>query len=92
MRDLGAASRKQGNDLVVSVRVTPRARHNTVSGVTNGALRVRTTAPPADGKANQAVIKLLAAFLDVPQSSISLLRGGTHRNKSFLVKNGANKL
>lgn len=92
MKDLGDASRLQGNDLVVSVRVTPRARHNTVSGVANGALQVRTTAPPADGKANKAVIKLLAGFLEVPQSSISLLRGQTHRNKCFLVKNGANRL
>lgn len=92
MKELGDASRQQGNDLVISVRVTPRARHNSVSGVANGALQVRTTAPPADGKANKAVIKLLAGFLKVPQSSISLLRGQTHRNKWFLVRNGANKL
>jgi uncharacterized protein (TIGR00251 family) len=92
VKDLGNACRQQGDDLVVSVRVTPRARHNTVSGVINGALHIRTTAPPADGKANKAVIGLLAGFLDVPQSSVSLLRGQTRRDKSFLVKNGANKL
>ena len=74
------------------MRVTPRAKHNEVSGVSNGALQVRTTAPPADGKANSAVIKLLAKYLGVAPSSISLLRGQTSRNKRFLVKNGANGL
>ena len=92
MKDLGDACRRQGDDLVVFVRVTPRARHNTVSGVVNGALQIRTTAAPADGKANKAVVKLLAGFLGVPPSSVSLMRGRTRRDKSFLVRNGANKL
>jgi len=43
-------------------------------------------------KANSAVIKLLAKYLGVAPSSISLLRGQTSRNKRFLVKNGANGL
>jgi uncharacterized protein YggU (UPF0235/DUF167 family) len=53
---------------------------------------VRTTAPPADGKANKAVAKLLADYLDIPVSRIELLRGTTHRNKQFLVKQAANGL
>jgi uncharacterized protein (TIGR00251 family) len=84
--------RRDGNDLVLSVRVTPRARHNEVAGIRNGDLHVRTTAPPADGKANKAVVKLLADYLDVAPSRISLLRGETHRNKQFLVKDAANGL
>jgi uncharacterized protein YggU (UPF0235/DUF167 family) len=55
-------------------------------------LRIRTTAPPTDGKANKAAIKLLANHLDVPPSSISLLRGQTSRSKQFLVRNAADKL
>jgi uncharacterized protein (TIGR00251 family) len=76
----------------LSVRVTPRAKHNEVAGVRNGALHIRTTAPPSDGKANKAAIKLLADYLDVAPSRISLLRGQTHRHKQFLVKNAANGL
>ena len=72
--------------MIVSVRVTPRVRHNQVTGVANGALQIRTTAPPADGKANKAVAKALADYLDVPVSRIELLRGQTHRNKQFLIK------
>jgi len=60
--------------------------------VSNGFLQVRTTAPPADGKANKAVAKLLADYLEVPISRIELLRGTTHRNKQFLVKQAANGL
>jgi len=63
-----------------------------VAEVRNGALYIRTTAPPADGKANKAVVKLLADYLDIAPSRISLLRGQTHRNKQFLVKDAANGL
>ena len=76
----------------MSVRVTPRAKHNEVAEVRNGALYIRTSAPPADGKANKAVVKLLADYLDIAPSRISLLRGQTHRNKQFLVKDAANGL
>lgn len=58
----------------------------------SGLIHVRTTAPPSDGKANKAVIKLLADYLNVAASRISLLRGQTHRNKQFLVKDAANGL
>jgi uncharacterized protein (TIGR00251 family) len=74
------------------VRVTPRASRSEIGGPNNGALRIRTTAPPTDGKANKATIKLLAKYLDVPPSSISLLRGQTSRAKQFLVKNAADRL
>jgi len=81
-----------GDDLVVSVRVTPRAKHNSIAGVTNGMLEIRTTAAPADGKANKAVIRMLATYLGVAPSTIRLLRGHTSRNKQFLVTGAANGL
>ena len=74
------------------MRVTPRAKHNEVAGIRNGALHIRTTAPPSDGKANKAVVKLLADYLNIAPSRISLFRGQTHRNKQFLVKDAANGL
>ena len=89
MISLGDACRQKGNDLVVSVRVTPRAKQNAVIGVSNGALQVRTSAPPADGKANKAVIKLLAAYLGVPPSKLTLVRGQASRDKLILVTGAA---
>jgi uncharacterized protein (TIGR00251 family) len=89
---LGDAARVAGDDLIVSVRVTPRAKRNEIGDVVNGLLQIRTTAPPADGKANKAVIKLLAEFVDVPPSRVTLLRGATSRNKQFVVTAAANGL
>lgn len=74
---------------MLNVRVSPRARHNVVNGTSNGRLLVRTTAPPADGKANIAVIGMLAKYLGVAPSRISLLRGGTTRDKQFVIRDGA---
>lgn len=92
MSKLGDAARIAGDDLVVSVRVTPRAKRNEVGDVANGVLQVRTTAPPEDGKANKAVIKLLAGFINVAPSRIRLLRGARSRNKQFVVTAAANGL
>jgi uncharacterized protein (TIGR00251 family) len=71
---------------VLSVRVQPRASHNEITGVKDGSLLVRTTAPPADGQANKAVIKLLAGHLKVAPSRLVLLRGQTRRDKLFLLQ------
>jgi len=77
--------RQDGDDLVLSVRVQPRAKKNEILDVRDGRLRLRTTAPPTDGKANQAVIKLIAAYLQIAPSRIHLMRGKTQRNKQLRV-------
>ena len=81
----GPCVRQLGNEVVLSIRVQPRARKNEVLNVRNGRLLVRTTAAPADGKANKAVIGLLAAFLDIAPSRIHLVRGKTARNKDLRI-------
>ena len=73
--------RRDGDGLAVAVRVQPRASRNEVLGIRNSRLLVRTTAAPADGKANKAVIRLLAAFLGVAPSRVRLVRGQAQRNK-----------
>jgi uncharacterized protein (TIGR00251 family) len=77
--------RQDGDGLVLSVRVQPRASKNEILDVRDGHLRVRTTAPPDDGKANRAVIRLIAKYLRVAPSRITLLRGNTRRNKQLRV-------
>lgn len=79
------AANWSGNDLILRVRVQPRASRNEVLGVSNGSLRVRTTAAPTDGKANKAVIRLLADYLDVPVARINLTHGHAHRNKRLII-------
>lgn len=65
-----------------AVRVTPKAARNAVEA-TEAGLRVSVTAAPEDGKANKAVIKLLATALGVAKSRLTLLRGATSRDKVF---------
>lgn len=65
----------------IAVRVTPRAGKNALDGERNGRLLVRVTAAPEDGKANEAVCKLLAKRLSVGKTSVSVARGETAREK-----------
>ncbi len=63
------------------VRVQPRAAREGLAGLRQGALVVRLTAPPLDGAANQALVRLLAKTLGVAPSAITLERGQTGREK-----------
>jgi len=69
----------------LAIRVQPRAKRTEVAGVHGGALKMRLAAPPVEGKANDAVVKLLATHLDVPPSRVELVSGATSRVKRFRV-------
>ncbi|MEQ8311926.1 MAG: DUF167 domain-containing protein [Sphingopyxis sp.] len=66
------------------MQVTPGARNETVR-IEGGTVRLRVTAPPADGAANAAVLRLLASALAIPPSKLTLIRGATARVKLFAV-------
>ena len=68
----------------MEIRVTPGAGRDDVKLV-DGAVHVRVTAPPADGAANDAVIKILATALGRPRRDLTLLRGDTARIKLIAV-------
>jgi uncharacterized protein (TIGR00251 family) len=76
-----AATEKDGA-LLVDIVVQPRASRAGVGPVQGDRLRVAVTAPPVDGKANEAVIAALAAALDLPRRSITIVRGETGRRKT----------
>jgi len=70
----------------LTVRVTPRSAADRVEGFdAAGTLRVRVTAPPAEGAANAAVVKLLAKALGLPPRDVVLVSGATAREKVFDV-------
>ena len=73
---------------LLHVRVQPKARANAVKGWHGTALRVSVTAAPENGKANRAVIELLAETFDVAPSSINLVRGAASRDKWFRLPQG----
>ena len=70
----------------ISVRVQPRASCDRVLGFREGTLRVSVTAPPEGGKANSAVLELLAATLGVAKSRLRIVRGHAARNKLVVVE------
>lgn len=75
------ALRRAGDRVTFSVRVTPRAAANAVAGERDGVLLVRVTAPPVEGRANEAVVAVLARALDLPPSGVRIERGGSSRTK-----------
>ena len=68
-----------------AVKVQPRARKNAILGELGDALRVALTAPPVEGRANQACIAFFAEVLKVPPSSITIAAGQTSRRKLIRV-------
>jgi len=67
------------------LRVKPGARRNAIVGEHGGALKVSVNAPPDRGRANDAVIGLLAESLDVPASAIEIVAGATSQDKTVVV-------
>jgi uncharacterized protein (TIGR00251 family) len=69
-----------------AVRVIPRSSRNQVAGVQGDALKVKLTAPPVEGAANEALIEFLAERLSVRESAVSILSGDKSRNKVVRVE------
>lgn len=68
----------------IAVRVTPKASRNRIV-IEDGQIRVYVTTVPEGGKANAAVVKLLAKAVGVPKSRLDLIRGQSARDKVFRV-------
>ena len=68
-----------------AVRVHPRAKKNAITGEVGDALKVSLTAPPVEGRANEACIEFFAKLLKVPRSSVTIASGQSGRNKVIRV-------
>jgi uncharacterized protein (TIGR00251 family) len=68
------------------VRLQPRARRAEVVGERAGAVVIRVTAPPVDGKANAALCAFVAERAGVPRSRVEVVRGATNRDKVVRVE------
>lgn len=77
----------QNASLIIRLKVQPKASKDEFCDVMGDSLKVRITAPPVDGKANQHLIKFLAGQFNVSKSQIELLSGETSREKRFKVSN-----
>ena len=73
------------SSVTFAVRVHPRARKNAITGELGDALKVSLTAPPVEGRANEACVEFFAKLLRVPRSSVTIASGQTSRNKVIRV-------
>jgi uncharacterized protein (TIGR00251 family) len=76
----------RGDAVIVKVRVQPKASRDAIAGEHAGALKVAVTAAPEKGKANKAVVELLAKALGVAKSNVELVSGATSRDKVFAIR------
>jgi uncharacterized protein (TIGR00251 family) len=76
---------ESADGVILPVRAQPGARKNGVTGEHAGALKVAVTQAPEKGKANQALIEVLAVALQVSRSRIELLSGATSSQKKFRI-------
>jgi uncharacterized protein (TIGR00251 family) len=65
-----------------SVRVIPGASKNEVAGIQEGALKIKLTAPPVEGKANRACVEFLAGLLGMRRSALAITSGEKSRKKT----------
>ena len=75
--------------VTLSIRIQPRASKNEIVTMESGGLKIRLTAPPVDGAANEALVKFLADTLSIPKSHIEIVSGHTSREKIVRI-NGIN--
>lgn len=74
-----------GGSTKLRVRIQPKASRNAVRWEDDGALRITLTAPPIDGKANEALVAFLAKCLGVPKRNVHILSGEKSRNKTLEI-------
>lgn len=77
--------REEKGGVTFRIKVQPRASKNQLAGVMDGAVKVRLTAPPVDGEANEACLRFFAELFKVPLKSLELVSGHTGRNKTLRV-------
>lgn len=77
----------QEEDLLLTIRVQPRASRDEIVGPHDDTLKVRITAPPVDGKANEHLVRFLAKSFGVASTRVELISGESGRNKRLRIRN-----
>ncbi|MCD6571262.1 MAG: YggU family protein [Deltaproteobacteria bacterium] len=77
---------RRNNDTIVTCKVHPNASRSCMEGIKEGHLEIRLNAPPVEGKANKALIKLMSKCLKLAKSEISIIHGEKTRIKIISIK------
>lgn len=77
--------RETDKGAVLEIRVLPRSSRCGIAGLQDGALKIKITAPPVEGKANEECIRFISDLLKIRKSAISIIAGEKSKNKTVLV-------
>lgn len=77
----------QGEDLILHCHVQPKASSDGIVGVHGDRLKIRITAPPIDGKANEHIVKWFSKLFKVPKGDVEILQGELGRHKTLRIRN-----
>ena len=72
-------------EVVLKVYLQPKAKKNQIVGPYRDGIKVKVTAPPIQGKANEGLIQLFAKTLEIPASHIEIIRGHHSREKTLRI-------
>lgn len=78
--------RWQGEDLFLHCQLQPKAAHDEIVGLHGDRLKLRITAPPVDGKANEHLVRWLSKLFAVPRSQVTIVQGELGRQKTLLIR------
>jgi hypothetical protein len=78
-----------GDDLLLAVHIQPRSSRDCIDGTHGDRLKIRITAPPADGRANEHLVRFLAGEFGVPRRRVTLLAGTSARAKRIRIERPA---
>lgn len=78
--------RSSGDCITLTLHVQPGAKQTTVAGLHGDALKIRLSAPPIEGRANEALLRFIADFFKVPLRNVELKQGGQSRHKRVEVR------
>ena len=76
----------RGEDLVLAIHLQPGSARDTLAGIHGERLKIKVTAAPVDGRANDHLIRYLAGLFDVPRSRVDLLAGHSSRSKRVRIR------
>jgi len=72
--------------MLIKVRAKPNSKKEGITKLDENYYEVRVSAPPVKGLANKRITELLAEFFNVPKSKVKLIKGGTSREKIFVIE------
>lgn len=72
--------------MTIQVKVLPKTGRDDICGFASGTLKIRVSAPPIEGRANEKLIELMSGTIGVPRSDITIIKGRTSRQKTIRIE------